>query len=142
MFTTDKRSWIFYFCAIQPPHKAHRNSIFIFDDIAGDKQDSVKEYFAMGRHSHINSFYLCQSYASIPKHFIRDNANLIILFKQDNANLKHIYNNHVNTDMTFEKFLDLCAICWQDPYNFVVIDKDSPINKGRYRKGFNDFTVL
>jgi len=26
-----------------------------------------------------------------------DNANLLILFKQDGINLKHVYNDHVNT---------------------------------------------
>jgi len=68
---------------VVPPSDAHPNSIFVFDDVAYDKQDTMKEYFSMGRHSHVDCFYLCQSYASIPKHLIRDNANLLILqFKQ------------------------------------------------------------
>ena len=48
-----------------------------------------------------------------------------MLFKQDGTNLRHVYNDHVNTDMTFESFNDLCARCWRRRYDFVVIDKDS-----------------
>jgi len=43
---------------VVPPSEAHLNSIFIFDDVACDKQD-MREYFSMGRHSHVDCFYLC-----------------------------------------------------------------------------------
>lgn len=121
------------------PEEAKPNSIFIFDDVACDKQDNIRSYFCMGRHKDIDSFYLCQTYTHIPKHLIRDNANLLILFKQDDLNLKHIYNDHVGTDMRFEIFRKACAECWKDKYGFLVIDKDSPTEKGRYRKGFDAF---
>jgi len=61
----------------------------------------------------VDCFYLCQTYARIPKHLIRDNANLLILFKQDCTNLKYIYNDHVNTDMSYDEFCLLCRNCWQ-----------------------------
>lgn len=125
-----------------PPNEALPNSIFIFDDVACDKQDVIREYFSMGRHSKVDSLYLCQSYARIPKHLIRDNTNLLLLFKQDSMNLHHVYNDHVNTDMTFEQFNELCAECWQQNYGFVVIDKDSPMHRGRYRRGFNDYVIV
>jgi len=67
---------------VVPSSEAHPNSIFIFDDVTCDKQDAVREYFLMGRHANVNYFYLCQMYAKIFKHLIRDNANLLILFKQ------------------------------------------------------------
>ncbi|KYN07837.1 hypothetical protein ALC62_01192 [Cyphomyrmex costatus] len=127
---------------IIPPSEALPNSIFIFDDVACDKQDAIGKYFAMGRHANVDCFYLCQTYAKIPKHLIRDNANLLILFKQDGTNLKRVYNDHVNTDMLYEDFCDLCRKCWQQKYGFLVIDKDSALANGRYRKGFNDFAVL
>ncbi|KYN07160.1 hypothetical protein ALC62_01880 [Cyphomyrmex costatus] len=126
---------------IIPPSEALPNSIFIFDDVACDKQDAIRDYFAMGRHANIDCFYLCVTYAKIPKHLIRDNANLLILFKQDGTNLKRVYNDHVNTDMQYKDFCDLCRKCWQQKYEFLVIDKDSALANGRYRKGFNDFAV-
>lgn len=122
------------------PGDARPNSIFIFDDVACEKQDNIRAFFSMGRHKDVDCFYLCQTYARIPKHLVRDNANFIILFKQDDMNLKHIYNDHVNTDMTYMEFKNLCSKCWTgDKYGFLTIDKDSEINEGRYRRGFDCF---
>ena len=118
------------------------NSVMIFDDVACEKKDNMRSFFCMGRHKDIDCFYLCQTYASIPKHLVRDNANLLVLFKQDDTNLRHVYNDHVNTDMSYERFKTLCSICWNDDatkYGFLVIDKDSELNNGRYRKGFDCF---
>jgi len=80
-----------------PPSEARPNSIFVFDDVACDRQNTIRE-FSMGRHSNVDCFYLCQTYARIPKHLIRENANLLILFKQDGTNIKHVYNDHVSRE--------------------------------------------
>lgn len=121
------------------PSDAKPNSIFIFDDVACDNQNVIREYFSMGRHNHIDSFYLCQTYAKIPKHLIRDNANVIIIFKQDELNLKHIFNDHVGTDMTFDTFKNMCSKCWKNPYGFLTIFKDDDLQSGRYRMGFDHY---
>lgn len=121
------------------PQNAKPNSIFIFDDIACDKQDCIRQYFSMGRHNFVDCFYLCQTYARIPKHLIRDNANFIIIFKQDDMNLQHIYNDHVNTDMSYEKFKNFCSACWRNKYSFAVINKDSDLSNGRYCNEFDSF---
>ncbi len=124
------------------PDKALPNSIMIFDDIACEKQNNVKAFYCMGRHKNVDCFYLCQSYAAVPKHLVRDNVNLLILFRQDEVNLKHIYDDHVNTDMTYNQFKNLCSKCWVDgQHSFFVIDKDRGINNGRYRKGFDIFAI-
>lgn len=125
------------------PSEAKQNSIFIFDDVACDNQDVIREYFSMGRHNHIDSFYLCQTYAKIPKHLIRDNANCLIVFKQDDLNLKHIYKDHIGSDMDFENFKLMCSKCWENnAYDFLSIFKDDPIDKGRYRKGLDHYILL
>jgi len=72
------------------PSEAHPHTIFVFDDVACNKQDTVRKYFTRGKHSHVDYFYLCKSYARIPKHFKRNNVNLLILFQQDGTNLKHV----------------------------------------------------
>ena len=122
---------------ILPPEQIEKWSIMIFDDIACEKQQIVREYFCMGRHFDVDSFYLSQSYSHIPKHLIRDNVNLLILFKQDNLNLRNIYNSHVNTDMDFDTFLRMCARCWEKKFGFILINKDVKIAEGRYRCGYN-----
>ena len=41
---------------VVPPSEARPNSIFIFDDVACDKQDTVREYFSMSRHANVDCF--------------------------------------------------------------------------------------
>jgi energy-coupling factor transporter ATP-binding protein EcfA2 len=127
---------------IVPPSEIRANSIIIFDDIVCCEQSIMRDYFCFGRHQGTDCFYLCQTYSSIPKQLIRDNANLLVIFQQDNTNLKHIYDDHVNSDMSLQQFKDLCAACWREKYDFVVIDKDCSPNNGRYRKGFDNFIYI
>lgn len=121
------------------PEEAEPNSVMIFDDVACEKQNNIRNYFSMGRHNNIDSFYLCQTYSRIPKHLVRDNANLLILFRQDDLNLKHVYQDHVNTDMVFHKFKNMCGKAWGQPYGFILINKECDIEDGRYRIGFDQF---
>lgn len=121
---------------------AKPNSVIIFDDVACENQDSMRDYFAMGRHKFIDCFYLNQTYSKIPKQLVRDNANLIIIFKQDDINLRHIYEEHVNTDMTWIEFREMCSKIWNEPFNYVVINKDCLKNKGCYRNKFDTFVVF
>lgn len=124
------------------PDHAKANSVFIFDDVALEKHNTIRAYFCMGRHKLVDCFYLGQSYSRIPKHLVRDNANFLIVFKQDDLNLRHIYDDHVNTDMRFAQFKEICSACWDGAGRFLVIDKDSDLNNGRYRKGFDCFISI
>ena len=66
--------------------------------------------------------------------------NLLILFKQDSINLKHVYNDHMNTDMSYDEFCALCRLLAKK-YRFLVIDKDNALKDGKYRKRFNEFVI-
>lgn len=127
---------------LEEPGKAKPYSVFIFDDISSQNHKIVKDYFAMGRHNNIDMIYIGQTYSKIPKQLIRDNVNLICIFKQDDLNLKHIYNDHICSDMDFAKFKELCRRAWGEKYGFLVINKDQDIAKGRYRIGFDQFVIL
>ena len=83
------------------PEKALPNSVFIFDDIITENQTIARTYFSRGRHNLVDVFYLAQSYSKVPKQLLRDNANFIVLFKQDETNLKHVYNEHCSGDMSY-----------------------------------------
>lgn len=124
------------------PQNAKPYSVFIFDDVSTENQNMVKKYFTMGRHNYIDSIYIGQTYSKIPKQLIRDNVNIIIIFKQDETNLKHIYSDHVGSDMTYKIFKEICSIAWQQKYGFLVIVKDDPVENGRYRLGFDKYVVL
>lgn len=123
------------------PSKAKTNSIIIFDDVICDKnQENMKNYYCLGRHRNIDCFYLTQSYTRVNKHLIRDNTNFLILFRQDDMNLKHVYNDMGATcDMSFNDFRQFCLECWREKYGFAIIDLDSDVNNGRYRKGFSKY---
>ena len=62
------------------PNEARPNSIIVFDDVACNKQDNIRAFFSMGRHRLIDCFYLCQTYARIAKHLIRDNVNFFVSY--------------------------------------------------------------
>lgn len=127
---------------ILQPSQVKPNSVIIFDDVVTDKQYIMRDYFCFGRHKNTDCFYLSQTYSSIPKQLIRDNSNLIIIFTQDSTNLKHIYDDHVSVDMSFQQFKDLCSHCWKEKFGFTVIDKDCDLSTGRYRKGFDKFILV
>lgn len=124
------------------PQDAKSNSVIIFDDVACENQSNMRDYFAMGRHKYIDCFYLNQTYTKIPKQLIRDNANLLVIFKQDDVNLKHIYEEHVNTDMSWFDFREMCSKIWCDPYSYLVINKDCVKNNGCYRNKFDTFVIF
>ncbi|CAK1591437.1 unnamed protein product [Parnassius mnemosyne] len=123
------------------PHEASPNSIIIFDDVACENQNIIRDYFTMGRHKNIDCFYINQTYNKIPKQLVRDNANLIILFKQDDVNLRHIYNEHVGSDMTWSQFRDMCSTLWSKPFNYIIINKDCERNKSCYIMKFDTFII-
>ncbi len=127
---------------IMEPNDVKPYSVFVFDDIACENHDKVKAYFTMGRHNNIDSIYVGQTYSRIPKQLIRDNVNLLVLFKQDDTNLKHIYNDHVGADISFPSFKSMCGKAWSEKFGSLVINKDQPLNQGRYRIGFDKFIVL
>lgn len=127
---------------IMQPNQAKPYSVFIFDDISCEKQDTIRNYFSMGRHNQIDSIYIGQTYSKIPKQLIRDNVNFIILFKQDDTNLKHVYSDHVGADLSYNNFKTLCGKAWETNYGFVVIDKDRELRNGRFRIGLDKFVLI
>lgn len=119
------------------PEKPPKDSVFIFDDLVGSKQTMIQKYYSYGRHFKVDSFFLSQTYCSVKKHLLRDNANFIILFQQDDVNLKHVFNEHVS-GLKFSQFKEMCSIAWSEPFGFLTIDKESK----NYRKGFDQVFTL
>lgn len=95
------------------PNKTKQNSIIVFDDVICDKnQENIKNFYCLGRHRNIDCFYLTQTYARVSKHMIRDNCNFVILFRQDDMNLKHVFNDMgIACDMKFGEFKSVCLEC-------------------------------
>jgi len=128
---------------ILPPEKLDKklSNVVVFDDVMLEKQNVIETFFSQGRHNNADCFYLCQSFFKIPKHGLRDNANMIIIFKQDNRNLTMIYNAYASGDMKFEEFKEFYSKCISEPYGFCVIDNTSQPYDGRYRSQFDTFYI-
>lgn len=47
---------------------------------------------------------------SIPTQLIHDNANLLIIFKQDKTNLKPIFQDNNSVDVSFDKFKEMYGL--------------------------------
>lgn len=116
-------------------------SVMLFDDVMNEKQGPIVDFFSRGRHRGADCFYLTQSYFHIPRHGIRENANLFILFPQDVRNMAAIHNTHASVEMPYEEFREFCRQCWSQPYGVAVIDLDRDAFNGKYRCGFDRFYI-
>lgn len=120
-----------------------KNSLIVFDDVINDQginRTIVRDIFTLGRHRNLDVVYIVQSYTKLNKHLIRDNCNFVILFRQDDLNLKHVYTDFgVNADMKFDQFRELCLECWREPFGFASISLEHNVGSGRYRKNFNEY---
>lgn len=122
------------------PCETKKNTVFVMDDIAFEKQKNIKQFFSQGRHFLVDIILLAQTYSAIGKQLIRDNANFLCIFQQDPLNLKHIYSDHVS-DLSFEKFKEMCQYCWKSKHGFLVLDKESDSKSGRFRCGLDKYFI-
>ena len=44
------------------------------------------------------------------------------IFKQSSKYTKDICDEHVGSDFTFERFKEICNLCWSEDYGFLTID--------------------
>lgn len=65
--------------------------------------------------------------------------NVVVLFREDETNLRYVFDEHITPDRHYDKFEELCSICWSEPHGFMVIVKDFNRNNGRYRHGFDKY---
>ena len=86
---------------------SEKKNLMVFDDLLLEKQNTCESYYVRRRHSNIDCVCLAQNYFKLPRQTIRENANFICLSPQDLKNLNHIFDDHVESDMTKEEFRQL-----------------------------------
>jgi hypothetical protein len=119
----------------------NKNHIMIFDDVMMEDQSVIKKYFCQGRHNNVNVFYLCQSLHKIAKHCIRENANIFILFRQDDKTLKYFHETHISGDMNFVEFKEFCDGAWSKKHGFMVINIWEQPYCGRYWSNYDSIYI-
>ena len=110
--------------------------VMIFDDVMNREQNKIKDYFCMGRHNNVSVFYLCQSLFKIPKHSIRDNCNVFILFRHDDKTMKYFYEMHVSSDMEFKEYKEFCEDAWNQLHGYIVINLWEEPYCGKYLQNY------
>ena len=116
-------------------------NLLVLDDCFLGKQNKAEAYYTRGRHNNCDTFYISQNYFRLPRQTIRENANFIILFSQDDKNLNHIYADHCADDMSLKEFKKFCRDIWNEKYNFVIIDLTSGKRSGKYRRNLDTFYI-
>ena len=115
--------------------------IMIFDDVMLKEQSIIKDYFCRGRHNNVSVFYLVQSLHKIAKHCIRENANIFILFHQDDKTLRYFHETHIVGDMDWNEFKNFCYNAWRKRYGFIVINLFEESYCGRYLDNYNSLYI-
>ena len=85
-------------------------------------QKEVSPFFTRGRHENIDVYYLSQRYFELPL-IIRDNSNIIILFKQTAKTVQNLYNDIAGFDMDYIEFKNLCREAWNKKYSYLKINR-------------------
>src|SRR5579863_6043861 len=119
----------------------NKNHIMIFDDVMLKDQSIIKDYFCRGRHNNVSVFYLVQSLHKISKHCIRENANIFILFQQDDKTLKYFHETHISGDMAWDEFKRFCQNAWNHKHGFVVINLFEDPYCGRYIDNYKSLYI-
>ena len=87
-----------------------------------------------------DTIYITLNYFRLPRHTVRENSNIIILFPQNIKNLTHIHADHCASDISLAEIKRFCRGVWSDAgvHNFVTIDLTSaPMNAGVEIRDFN-----
>ena len=114
---------------------------FIFDDILLEKMTIIEKYFAYGRHSRVNAFILTQSFYHIKKSSIRNNMNMLLLFKTETKTLRCIYDSYISGALSFDEFRKFCKKAWDKQYGYITLSIDDPVYGGMLREGVDTFYI-
>ena len=118
---------------IKPINK-FKGSIVIFDDMLGAKNSSqIDEFFTRGRHEDLDVYYISQSYFALPRQSIRNNSDILLLFKQTLRDVQSMYYDIGAYDMKFDEFKEMCHKAWDERFNYLCIDMTKNKNDGKYR---------
>ena len=117
---------------IQPLNE-YENSVVVFDDMLLSKQESnIDLFFTRGRHKNIDIYYISQSYFHLPKKTVRNNSNIIILFKQTLRDIILLFHDIAGLDMNLEEWKQLCRKARENEYDYLQVDSFAKIGNGRY----------
>ena len=118
---------------IKPINK-YKGSVVVFDDMLGARNSSqIDEFFTRGRHEDLDNYYISQSYFALPRQSIRNNSDILILFKQTLRDVQSMCYDIGAYDMKYVEFKEMCHKAWDEKFNYLCIDMTKNKNDGKYR---------
>jgi hypothetical protein len=136
-FFCDKLSDVLPLSSFSPDQQ----NLVIFDDFITEKhQDIITEYYIRGRHKNVSCLYLSQSYTRTPIN-IRRNCDYFFIYQMSGRDANLIYQDHIDSSISKDKFKELFEIATKDPYSFLMIDLKTKTPQMRYRKNFDTFLI-
>ena len=97
------------------------------------KQESdINMFFARGRHDKIDIYYESQSYFHLSESTIRNNCNIILLYKQTLGDIIPLFDDIAGLDMNLEEWKQLCHIAWENEYDYLQTKRLAKIGGGKY----------
>ena len=93
---------------------------------------NIDLFFTRGRHNNIDIYYIAQSYFRLPKNTIRNNSNIIFLFKQTLRDIILLFHDIAGLDMNSDEWKQLCHKAWENDFDYLQIDRFAKIGSGRY----------
>ena len=111
----------------------YRGCCVVFDDMLESNQKLIDPFFTRGRHKLCDVYHLSQSYFDVLKHTIRNNSNVIILFRQTLKDLQHLYSDIAGLDMSFNEFKGLCRGAWKEKDSYQEINIIEDENECKYK---------
>ena len=101
--------------------------------LGGRNSSQTDEFFTRGRHENLDVYYVSQSYFALPRQSIRNNTDILTLFKQTLRDVQSIYYDVSAYDMKFDEFKEMCQKAWCERFNYFCIDMTIKQNEGKYR---------
>ena len=77
----------------------------------------IDEFFTRGRHENLSVCYISHSCFSLPRQTIRNNSDIIILFKQSLRDVESIYRDVGSYDKVYFEFKHMCREAWSEKFS-------------------------
>ena len=111
-----------------------KGSLVIFDDMLGARNSSqINDFYTRGRHEELYVYYISQSFFPLPRQSIRNDCDILILFKQTLRDVQSLYYDIGAYDMKYDEFKEMCHKAWSEKFNYLSIDMTKNKIKGKYR---------
>ena len=93
----------------------------------------IDEFFTKGRHENLDVYCISESYFGLPRKSIRNNSDILKLFKQTLRDVQNMYYDIGACDMKYDEIKEMCHTAWSERFNYLCIDMTKNKNEGKYR---------